>query len=314
MGFSPAYRAFVAAHPAATVWHDADFLECLTAHESIHDWSAAELIVDGVLVGVLPICTKKRVDGHVITTPPLARYCSPLFRSAYLRSVGEKRAICALIDCLPKGYVSLDQQWHPTLYESTLEANCVQTKELPTYKIELPKSLEEVIMLPRKKMRKSLRQAAEYWTLTQGKVNAEVLGLLKSPFHRQQLEVPFDDQPILSAFEYLESKEQAVCHFAHDPNGELQGATICLADNHAAYCWIAGSSEEARPYSCGSFLLATEVRWAFERGLQEVDFLGSALPGPAENRRHLGGTKHLYPHVYTDKTLLTKGIRSWRMR
>jgi len=159
MGFSQAYRSFIAGHPDATVWHDADFLEALTVHDSIHDWSAVELIVDDELVGVLPICCKKRVDGLVITTPPLARYCSPLFIESYSDRAGMPSAICELFNVLPKGYVSLDQQWHPSLFEDASTSSCVEIRELPTYKLDLPSTLEEVLLLPKKRMRRTLRAA-----------------------------------------------------------------------------------------------------------------------------------------------------------
>ncbi|MFK8054901.1 MAG: GNAT family N-acetyltransferase [Saprospiraceae bacterium] len=314
MAFSSAYRDFIADHPEATVWHDADFLTCLTAHETTHDWSSVELSVDGDLVGILPICTKKRVDGLVITTPPLARYCSPLFEEAYLAKVGAESAICSLLEALPKGYSSLDQQWHPSLFAKASAASCVEVKELPTYKIELPDTFEEVIMLPRKKMRKTLRSATKHWTLRQVQLDEEGIALLGSPFVRQQKPVPYDGRTVLAAYNLLSERGQAVCHYAYDPQGVLQGASVCLADAHTAYCWITGSSDEARDNSCGSFLLSTEVQWAFEKGLKEVDFLGSALPGPAENRRHLGGVLHSYPHVYVDANFMTKALRGWRMR
>jgi len=314
MAFSPAYRDFVAGHAQATVWHDADLLECLTAHDSIHEWSGVELIVKEMLVGVLPICCKKRVDGLVIVTPPLARYCSPLFIEEYLVEVGAENAICNLLNALPKGYVSLDQQWHPSLFAEASVASCVEVKEMPTYKIELPPTLEEVMMLPRKKMRKTLRNATKYWTLRKVQLDEEGIVMLGAPFVRQQKPVPYEGRTVLAAYNVLSKRGQAVCHYAYDPQGVLQGASVCLSDKHTAYCWITGSSDEARDNSCGSFLLASEVLWAFEKGLQAVDFLGSALPGPAENRRHLGGILHSYPHVYVDANFLTKALRSWRMR
>lgn len=314
MAFSAAYRAFVAGHAQATVWHDADLLECLTAHDSVHEWSGIELVIKGELVGVLPICCKKRVDGLVITTPPLARYCSPLFEEVYLTTVGAEEAICSLLKATPNRYVSLDQQWHPSTFAQTLKTNCVKVKELPTYKIKLPSTREEVMMLPRKKMRKTLRSASNYWTLAKVQLDEEGITLLGSPFVRQQKPVPFDGRAVLAAYNVLSAKGQVVCHYAFDPQGILQGASVCIADAHTAYCWITGSSDEAREHSCGSFLLATEVLWAFEQGLKEVDFLGSALPGPAENRRHLGGVLHAYPHVYVDTNFMTKTLRSWRMR
>ncbi len=314
MGFSQAYRAFVAGHPDATVWHDADFLECLTAYDNIHEWSDALLEVDGNLVGVLPICCKKRVDGLVITTPPLARYCSPLFDDNYLKEVGAAGAICDLVDVLPKGYSSFDQQWHPSMFDQVNFSNCVLVKEQPTYKLQLPDTLEEVAMLPRKKMRRTLRSATKYWTLRKGELDAKGLAMLRSPFERQRLPVPYDERVVASAYSLLASKGRAVCHYAIDPNGIMQGATICISDEHTAYCWIAGSSIEARSNSCGSYLLAAEINWAFEQGLKEVDFLGSALAGPAENRRQLGGVLHPYPHVYIDTNFMTKALRKWRMR
>ena len=293
-----AYRDFVAQHPRAQVWHDADFLGALGAGLSHGHWSYVNWTEAGELVGVLPYFRRQRFGISSITVPPLARYADPLFAPHVVARQGVMSCVEQVLERLPRGMASVDLAWSPDVVADvspTLILAGLQVSLHPTYRLRLPPTAAELPSLFSSSTRKRYLRAQRQLQLKRGPLSQEGLDLLSTPYERQELSQPYDDRVLRAAFEHLRQQGHAIAHEAYDVDGQLLAASILLLDQQGAYSWVSGSSDAGRKHAAGSYLFAEEMRTAQERGHYNYDFLGSALPGPAANRRSLGG--HLTHYV-----------------
>ncbi len=311
MALDAQYREFVATHDPASVWHDADFLECFGKDSFGAQWDYVCIHSAGELVGVLPYYTRLKLWGRIAQMPILLRYGGPLVSQTWLDSVGQTEAEHAVKLALPSKLAQFSQTWNPHKFpyqhtDTTEINNAFSVEARPTYIVPLDGEWEDVQRLANKTMRRRLRKARSYWQCETGALDEAALELIEAPLKRQNLKIPYRRQALVNMFEIMRQKGRAVSHRALDPNGVLQAVSIALADDEVGYCWLSGSSDAARPHDGGSYVLAMDMKWAWQRQLKKLDFLGSALPGPAENRRQLGGQLSYYPHIFYSKSVFAK--------
>ena len=315
MPLTPAYRAFVAACPTATVWHRAELLTCFGTEARGGDWDAAACRDGGGrLMAALPFYRKRRVDGRVVVMPAPVRYLGPVFDAAYVAAVGFAEAFRRVVAELPGDLRSFDQAWSPQLPPPgvALAAAGFRSASRPTYLVDLTGGPEALARRPNKSMRKRLRRAERYWTCTPEALTGAAHEVLEASLRRAGVEVGYRREALDAALAAL--GEDGVVHVARHPDGEIGAVSVAIADAATGYCWLSGSTLRARERDGGSYVLWRDVCWAQARGCAQVDFLGSALRGPAENRRQLGGQLTTYPYVYRDGAVWTRALRWWRGR
>ena len=310
MGFSQAYRAFVAGHPDATVWHDADFLECLAKADH---WQGFLVNEGDTCIGVLPAYLKPTKLGVSLTMPPLVRYMFPLV-SPSLSKAKRNEALQALVNQAKAASAKLDFYWPPTLLEAANSIKAVNLLERITYLGDTTGSADDLLGRANKSTRRRLRRAMEFFTVTRGPLAEDALTMLRAPFEKQGIPTPYNEQVLQRAFDVLFEKQMATCHRVLAPDGTLAAAAISLYDEQRLYLLVVGSRADLANANAGSLANFDMLRLSNELGLPQADFLGSMLPGPAENRRQLGGRPLSYPHLFADANLLTKSLRSWRNR
>ncbi len=310
MGFSQTYRGFVAGHPDATVWHDANFLEALA--EASH-WQDFQVNDGDTCIGVLPAYLKPTKFGTSLTMPPLLRYMYPLV-SPLLSHEARIEVIQSLIDQAKTASVKLDFYWPPALLEESKFIQGIELDERITYFGDTSGSADDLLGRASKSKRRLLRRAMEYFTVTRGDLVENSLEMLRRPFKNQGIPTPYDESTFRIAFNALHKQQKATCHRVIAPDGTIAAAAVSLHDDKQLYLLLVGSRSDLENTNAGSLANFDMLRLANEMGIAQADFLGSMLPGPAENRRQLGGKPITYPHLYADANLITKGLRAWRKR
>lgn len=325
MAFDDTYLDFVASQAQATLWHAAGFLECLVIGQPKLSWHYASVHESGELVAILPYCRKNRLDGWVVTMPPLLRYCGPLFSTPWLEKVGCTKAVELILAAVPKGYRSFEQAWPPRCTALSNEGKGedeqmkildFKIKSRTTHTLELEGvSRSELQKVPRRKMRQDLRKAESNLSFDFiTRLNDEVHQVLESPFEKQELGSPYRRENLEAVMNYLAPSGRIACLGARSEDGRLQSAAIFLRDAETSYAWLTGSTQQAKLYSGGSYVLWEGVLWANSQSLLRVDFLGSDHAGIAANLRHLGGKPTPYPSIYRDAAPWTKALRAYRQR
>lgn len=315
MPLDAAYRDFVAGCPTATVWHRAELLTCFGREARHADWDAAvHRDAAGGIVAALPYYAKRRLDGRVVVMPAPIRYLGPVFDPAYAARVGFAEAYRRVLAGLPTGLRSFDQAWSPALPPPAVALAGAQFRSAarPTYLVDLTGGAEALARRPNKSMRKRLRRAERYWRCTPEPLTADAHDVLEASVRREGVDVGYRRDALGEALGAL--GEAGVAHVARHPDGSIGAVSVAIADEGTGYCWLSGSTLRARDHDGGSYVLWCDVSWAQRRGCAQVDFLGSALPGPAENRRQLGGRRAEYPYVYRDAAPWTRALRWWRTR
>lgn len=322
MALDQSYRTFVANHPRASVWHDADLLEALASPARREHMDYAGVYEAGRLVAVWPFCRKARIDGWVITLPPLMRYCGPLCAEDWLEQRGLPAALGELWVALLYGadggraarFRSLDQAWpfDPAQLPKPAEWPLFAAPR-PTHIADLRGGPNQLTAAQSKQMRYDLRRAGR--TLRSAVVHqlsAAAEALLGAPYRRQGVAQPFGVESLRALFAALGPAERIACIEVRNDGRELQACAIVLADARTGYALLTAVAEEARALSGGSYAMYGGMRWAMERGCAHFDFLGSATPGIADNFRRLGGVAQAYSLVHVDVTWWTRAWREWK--
>ena len=312
------YAAFVAAAPAATVWHDAAVLEAVCSADQRVSADYVAVREAGALVGVLPFCRKARLDGWTVMMPPLLRYCGPVFDAAWLREVGAAAALERLWAVLPRGYRSFDQSWGPGAFPPEVVRAAGWrggVRERRTHRIDLSAGEDAATAGRSKRMRKDLRRAGERLTSDFSvHVDAEVHDVLEAPYRRQNMPTPYSRAVVDALFRELGPRGRICCARLRDGGGDLKAAAVYLADGHTGYAFLAGAEAEARKYSGGNYAVALGPEWAAGRGLGGFDFLGSDMVGIADTLRRMGGVATGYGHLSHDAAAWARAVRWWRGR
>ena len=313
-GFCADYRSFVHAHPDATLWHDPDFLEALAPVGARGGYCGVVLRDGGgAVTAAVPVYRKRRVDGVVATVPPLARYADPLTALPHGRG-GEAQAVdvlrAAWRDCVSADHVLSPRAAH---LAGALRVSCpgLGVRERDTYVVSLDDGLEAAHRRMSRSKRKRLRKAGAYWRTATIGLGAECRDVLAAPFRRQGLAVPYDEAVLSALAVALAPRGGFRIDAALHPDGTLGAAALVIADEGTAYALLSGSTDAARAHDGGSYALWRNVTAAAELGCRRLDFLGSDLPGPAQNRRDLGGVRETYVRVWLDRRWWT---RAWRGR
>lgn len=315
MGFGDDYRAFVAAHPGASLWHDPDFLTALAPPQTRGAYHGVVLRdASGTVTAAVPVYRKRRLDGLVATVPPLGRYADPLTAAPPGRG-GEAQAVAVLREAW-RGCVSVDHVLSPraTALLAPLRQACpgLRHRERTTYLASVADGMEPAWRAVAKGKRRQLRRAEAYWTLGTSGLTAEVLEVLRTPFRRQGLAVPYSEDVLRAVARDLAPGERFRVHTARHPDGVLGAAGVAVADGETVYALVSGSTAAARGHDGGSLMLWRHLRFAAATGRSRVDFLGSDLEGPGRNRRELGGRAAAYAQVWWDQRAWTRGLRWWR--
>ncbi len=319
MALDAAYRAFVASQAGATVWHDADLLLALVspARREQMDYAAVferDRLGQERMVAVLPFCRKARLDGWVITMPPLMRYCGPLFDAEWLAARGLHAALGEVWAVLPKGYRALDQMWalSPEVLPVYPDWHLHVRRRL-THIAHLAVGVEQLSAAQSKQMRYDLRRAGKVFSVRHSqRLSAEALELLGEPYRRQGMAQPFDGESLGVLFDVFGERQQIVCTEIYNERSVLQACAIILADVTTGYALLTAVAEAARPLSGGSYALYQGVLWAMRRGCERFDFMGSETAGIADSFRRLGGKPASYSRVYEDTVVWTRAWRAWR--
>ena len=314
-GFCADYRRFVAAHPDATLWHDPEVLRAL---EPPGERGAYHGVVvrdtSGQVAAAVPVYRKRRVDGTVATVPPLARYADPL--TALPRDGGgEAQAVAVLReawrDCVSVDHV-LGSRAAPLVGALRAAFPGLGVRERATYLVPLDDGLDAAHRRVSRSKRKRLRKAEDYWQATDVGLSRACGDVLAAPFRRRGLAVPYDESVLQALAIALAPRGAFRIDAARHPDGTLGAAALVIADEGTAYALLSGSTDAARAYDGGSYVLWRNVAYAAERGCRRLDFLGSDLPGPAQNRRDLGGVRETYVQVWLDRRPWTRAWRALR--
>ena len=295
-----AYRAYVHAHAEATLWHDADFLAALVPPGERGAWLYVAAERDGELVAVWPHYVKRRLDGRVVTVPPLARYADPLggdaaFAKTGLAALTQGRAAVTLL-------LSPGQQ----LAGEHLPAR-THLRERTTYLASTAGGVAGMRTRVSKRMRRTLRKAGDHWTVAEvERLGTRELRILAEPFRRQGIAQPYADEVVARVAALLQPRGQLVAQVLLDPAGEAQAVGVALLDARRGYMWLNGSTDAARTHHGGTYVYWTNFLACAARGVPVIDCLGSELAGPAENRRQLGARPVGYLQV--------EGRYSWLAR
>ena len=293
-----AYRAFVAAQPGATLWHDADFLACFGRGRG--RWTyAATTDADGALTGVLPAYRRRYPLGlaHGVAMPPLVRYCGPLLAGRLPPEQRGPTARALLAEARRLG-LRFAQAWprEASAFVDVPEvAADFRIAERSTYLYDPRGTPADLLARATKSKRRRIRRAREHFAAERGPLGTADLAALRTPFRQQGLPVPYDEAVLAQAFALLHDRDLATCQRIVAPDGALAASAVCLWDAHRMYLWVIGSRAEGVGNAhAGTLAYAEMFALAQSLGLAEVDTLGSDLPGPAKHRRELGAVRHTY--------------------
>ncbi len=307
------YREFVAAHPQATVWHSAELVQALVLSDARLSMQYCQVEEGGRIVGIWPLCIKRRQDGRVVTMPALMRYCSPLLEEVWLASVGESDALARLNGVLPEGIKSIDQDWPAGLDVGPLSNMGWAIRKRTTHLADLRDGAAALSARRSQQMRYDLRRAGErlHIQFTE-QLNEADLQILQAPYARQGVALPYPEASLRAIMAALGPHGQAVGVRVLDTAERMLGMAILLRDTQSGYALLTGSSEAGRRWSAGSFALAAGIEWARTKGCERFDFLGSDTTSIADTFRRLGGVASSYTHVSHDCVFWTRALRQWR--
>ena len=302
MALDAEYREFVAEQPAATLWHEADFLTCLGAEGGRWTYVAARDERSGALVAALPAYVKRHLRGLVrtVTLPPLVRYCGPLF-AAGLPPAERQRAADRLVEAARGLGLRFAQAWPPHtagLLDDRDGVHGLHVRPRATYFFDVTGGPDAILARAHKSNRRRLRRALEHFTVERARATLEDAAMLRTPFARQGLKrAPYDEAELLHAAELLHVRDQATCVRVRTAEGRLAASLIALRDRHRGYLWVTGADRTAGNGMAGSLAYYGGLCWAGEAGLTEVDALGSDDPQRAAHRMRLGARRRAYAEL-----------------
>jgi FemAB-related protein (PEP-CTERM system-associated) len=274
-------RAFVAAHPQATFFHQrgwARFVERTWGHGD------RELVAcrDGRIVGVLPLMScPAGLGGTRLVSSPYAVYGGPLALEP--RVTGElARAAHELGRSERARYVELRCLEDPGL-------GWPGTALYWTFQRELPREPGEVLARMPKKARAEARKGRERFALELGQGSWYVRDLARL-FERNKQALGSPALP-LAHFEGLLAEFRDACfvHVVRDAKRPI-AAVLSLAFRDTLVAYYAGSEAGAdREKSASNFMYLALQEWAVERGFRVFDFCRSrADSGAFAFKRHQG--------------------------
>lgn len=312
--FDDEYRDFVDRQEEALIWHDSRFIEAVLPADGRHQAVYFRYPLQGEIRAVLPAILKRRLDGPVITMPPLMRYCGPLFAVDLSLEQRAEAADFLLREAL-KHCISFDQSWPPATSALFQASWPVKRRLRPTYFLATRPDLAAQIELANKSTRRKMRRASEIWELEQlTRVSESEIEVLAQPFKNQKLKPPYDPNILIAATNSLSACGLASILRCKHAEGWTGAVSVMLKDRHFGYTWVMGGIIQQGLKAPGHYLDLNAAILAHKSQLPLLDFLGSELPGVAEGHRILGAEKQTYAHFYADKRPWTSILRAWRMR
>jgi CelD/BcsL family acetyltransferase involved in cellulose biosynthesis len=263
------------------------------------------LIKDDELVGMLPLFYKLRYGVLRTGVSPIGswlKYLGPLLRnpddlSALLLAIKSGRLACRcdivqlrLFDRIPDGLcqrTGWDEQVGTTIvYDVTQELDDLFNGCTKKCRNRIRRAKKENITV-------EVLTGKEYYSADVDCILAQYLGMVHEVFERQERRVKLSGQHIKTFWDHLVPRRKVVLFIAYKKNS-IVGMTVNLVGNGKMYGHAAASKTAVRGLGVDNLLYWSELEWAHNQGLREVDSGGADIPSLARFKRTFGGKERSY--------------------
>ena len=263
------------------------------------------LIKDDELVGMLPLFCKLRYRVLRTGVSPIGswlKYLGPLLRnpddlSALLLAIKSGRLACRydivqlrLFDRAPDGLcqrTGWDEQVGTTIvYDVTQELDDLFNGCTKKCRNRIRRAKKENITV-------EVLTGKDYYSADVECILAQYLGMVQEVFERQGQKVKLSGQHIKTFWDHLVPRRKVVLFIAYKKES-IVGMTINLVGNSKMYGQAAASKTAVRGLGVDNLLYWTELEWAHNQGLREVDSGGADIPSVARFKRTFGGQERSY--------------------
>jgi hypothetical protein len=137
----------------------------------------------------------------------------------------------------------------------------------------------------------------------------QYLGMVREVYERQGRKVKLSGQYIKSLWDHLVPSGKAILFIAYKEDG-IVGMTINLVGNGKMYGHDAASKSAVRGLGVDNLLYWTELEWAHNQRLREVDSGGADIPSIARFKKTFGGQERSYSVLTCPITI--QGRLAWK--
>jgi CelD/BcsL family acetyltransferase involved in cellulose biosynthesis len=279
------------------------------------------LIKDDELVGMLPLFFKLRFRVLRTGVSPIGswlKYLGPLLRnpndlSALLPAIKSGRLACRydivelrLFDRAPDGLcqrTGWDEHVGTTIvYDVTQELDNLFNECTKKCRNRIRRAKKENITV-------EVITGKDYYSADVECILAQYLGMVQEVFERQGRKVKLSGQHIKSFWDHLVPRRKVVLFIAYKKNS-IVGMTVNLVGNGKMYGHAAASKTAVRGLGVDNLLYWTELEWAHNEGLREVDSGGADIPSLARFKRTFGGQERSYSVLTCPITI--QGRLAWQ--
>lgn len=278
------------------------------------------LIKDDELVGMLPLFSKLRYGVLRTGVSPIGswtKYLGPLLRNpddlgALLLAIKSGRLACRydivqlrLFDRAPNGLcqrTGWDEHVGTTIvYDVTQELDDLFNGCTKNCRNRIRRAKKENITV-------KVITGQDYYSVDVDSILAQYLRMVQEVFERQGQKVILSGQHVKTFWDHLVPRRKAVLFIAHQKDN-IVGMTVNLVGNGKMYGHAAASKTAVKRFGVNNLLYWTELEWAHNQGLREVDSGGADIPPVARFKRTFGGKERSYSALICPITI--QGRLAW---
>lgn len=275
-------------------------------------WDIALADDDGVITGVWPFSTDKKLGLKLMRNPQLTPYLGPLFFYPEWLTTEQK------VSFEQKTFQQLWQQI-PRWDSFDLVANLSFTNDgfftqkgldvihQITYELDLQQPEEQLFSAFHTNHRNLVKQAAQHNKIVEGITYLpKLLALHQETFSRKKKPYPFSAQTIESLVKESLKLEAGNLFATIDEKGNTTACIFTVSDKDKMYLLLSTVDLECAHQGAVRLLIWHAIKTARSKGLKIFDFEGSMDPGIEAFFRRFGGTRKTYLYASKNKSLLWK--------
>jgi hypothetical protein len=283
------------------------WLELVSKH-----WDIALADDDGVITGVWPFSTDKKLGLKLVRNPQLTPYLGPVFfypeqLTAEQRGSFEQETFQKLWQQIPR-WDSFDLEANLSFTNGALfSQKGFEVTNHITYEIDLQQSEEKLFSAFHTNHRNLIKQAAQHNTIVEGEAFlSRLLELHKETFTRKRKPYPFSTEMIESLAKESLKLEAGNLFATKDAEGNITACIFTVWDREKMYLLLSTVDLEHAHQGAVRLLIWHAIKTARDKGLKIFDFEGSMDPGIEAFFRRFGGERKTYLCASKNKSLLWK--------
>ena len=257
-------------------------------------WDVAFAYRNDRIVGAMPFATRRRWGISYIGMPSLTHHLKIWMEktpdiSDHKWLTREKQIIWSLIEHLPRfGFFSM--VFDEDSFDNWLPFHWRGFKQEVRYTFIIDHSSpEEINERINSSFKKKLRKASDTLIIRHDIDNQSFFNVCSNTFARKKMKTPFDYKTFLALDEAIHQHNAGTKFGAYTQDGHLLAVSSLVWDDHKAYYYLSGDTDEGREQAASLYLCREAIRIAFEeKGLKAFDFCGSMIEPITEIRRQFG--------------------------